>query len=444
MKLPRIHPKYKDGVNEFLNLAFTRAAVDGCINCPCKKCVFRDLHNWENVHSHLICHGFVEGYTLWNFHGEGLPSMEIEQSMDCDSNDEGLNDIDDIDMLLNDTFGNLGEGEEQNAGANNFFKLMEEGKKELYPGCKNFSKLSFTIRLYLFKCINRVSNVAFSDLLELLQEVMPEANLPKSYYEAKKTINSLGLGYKKIHACPKDCILYRKEYENAESCHVCGTSRWKEYDQKEINEGNRSKIPAKVLRHFPLQPRLQRILMCSETAEEMTWHERKRKNDGNLRHPADGQCWKDFDSMFADFAKDPRNVRLGLASDGFSPFGTMSVSHSTWPVVLINYNLPPWMCLKPEYLILSLLIPGPNYPGMDIDVYLQPLIDELKELWQYGVETYDAFSKRYFNMRAALLWTVNDFPAYAMLSGWSTQGRLACPCCHYDTCSQYYYVPNNI
>ncbi|CAH9108107.1 unnamed protein product [Cuscuta europaea] len=53
------------------------------------------------------------------------------------------------------------------------------------------------------------------------------------------------------------------------------------------------------------------------------------------------------------------------------------------------------------------------------------------------LKTYDAFSKRYFNMRAALLWTVNDFPAYAMLSGWSTQGRLACPCCHYDTCSQY-------
>ncbi|XP_052722912.1 uncharacterized protein LOC108345441 isoform X1 [Vigna angularis] len=32
-------------------------------------------------------------------------------------------------------------------------------------------------------------------------------------------------------------------------------------------------------------------------------------------------------------------------------------------------------------------------------------------------------------MRAALLWTINDFPAYGMLSGWSTHGRLACPHC---------------
>ncbi|CAM8996305.1 unnamed protein product [Rhodiola kirilowii] len=36
-------------------------------------------------------------------------------------------------------------------------------------------------------------------------------------------------------------------------------------------------------------------------------------------------------------------------------------------------------------------------------------------------------------MRAALMWTVSDFPAYAMLSGWSTQGKLGCPCCMEDT-----------
>jgi hypothetical protein len=32
-------------------------------------------------------------------------------------------------------------------------------------------------------------------------------------------------------------------------------------------------------------------------------------------------------------------------------------------------------------------------------------------------------------MRAALMWTINDFPAYGMLSGWSTHGRFACPHC---------------
>jgi len=32
-------------------------------------------------------------------------------------------------------------------------------------------------------------------------------------------------------------------------------------------------------------------------------------------------------------------------------------------------------------------------------------------------------------MRVALMSTINDFPAYGMLSGWSTHGRLACPHC---------------
>ena len=32
-------------------------------------------------------------------------------------------------------------------------------------------------------------------------------------------------------------------------------------------------------------------------------------------------------------------------------------------------------------------------------------------------------------MKAAFLWTINDFPAYAMLSGWSTAGIDGCPIC---------------
>ncbi|XP_072087138.1 uncharacterized protein [Arachis hypogaea] len=41
-------------------------------------------------------------------------------------------------------------------------------------------------------------------------------------------------------------------------------------------------------------------------------------------------------------------------------------------------------------------------PGNDIDVYLQSLIDELKQLWA-GVNTYDASEKKNFKMHAALL-----------------------------------------
>ena len=74
-----------------------------------------------------------------------------------------------------------------------------------------------------------------------------------------------------------------------------------------------------------------------------------------------------------------------------------------WLVVLIPYNLPPWICMKQTFFMLSLLIPGPTSPGNDIDIYLQPLIDELNDLWDVGVETYNASTKQNLCMRAAIL-----------------------------------------
>ncbi|KAA0042917.1 putative transposase [Cucumis melo var. makuwa] len=107
---------------------------------------------------------------------------------------------------------------------------------------------------------------------------------------------------------------------------------------------------------------------------------------------------------------------------GFNSFGQMSTSYSMWPVVLLPYNLPPWKCMKEINFFMSLLIPGPKSPGREIDVYLQPLIEELKELWTFGVRTYDSLTGQFFQLYAALLWTINDFPAYGDLSGWSTKG----------------------
>ncbi|XP_068317098.1 uncharacterized protein [Pyrus communis] len=80
---------------------------------------------------------------------------------------------------------------------------------------------------------------------------------------------------------------------------------------------------------------------------------------------------------------------------------------------------------------------GPRSPGKEIDVYMRPLIDELNELWEVGIPTYDAFSNQSFTMKAAVLWTISDFPAYGMLSGWSTHGYKACPHCMHDKESIY-------
>jgi hypothetical protein len=66
---------------------------------------------------------------------------------------------------------------------------------------------------------------------------------------------------------------------------------------------------------------------------------------------------------------------------------------------------------------LSMVIPGQSSPGWNIDVCLRPLIDELTQLWSFRALTYDISRKQNFVMRTALMWTINDFSAYGMVSG---------------------------
>ena len=58
-----------------------------------------------------------------------------------------------------------------------------------------------------------------------------------------------------------------------------------------------------------------------------------------------------------------------------------------------------------------MLISGPKQRGNDIDVYLEPLIEDLKELWDKGVDVFDANKNEVFKMRAMIFSTINEFPA---------------------------------
>ncbi len=129
--------------------------------------------------------------------------------------------------------------------------------------------------------------------------------------------------------------------------------------------------------------------MNDTTLTYMRWHKEEIVDDGKVRHPANSLAWKHIDEKYGDrFESDPRNVRIGLASDGFNPIGMLNATYTTWAVILIPYNLPPWLCLKQSYWMISMLVPGPRSPGMNIEVYLQPLIDELKQGCQGEKEFY--------------------------------------------------------
>ncbi|XP_060213667.1 uncharacterized protein LOC132640887 isoform X2 [Lycium barbarum] len=435
----RNNPLYENGAKEFLHFASLDRPDSSEILCPCRKCRNMIFVPTDLIVEHIVVDGFLTSYTTWIYHGERSSSSVSVDKLDRD---------DEMQDMLHEAFGipptsgfvdididgdGFGGSNLHNKGfdkkTEEFFNLLKEAERELYPGSK-YSLLSFLVPLLHLKCLNGWSNNSFSMLLELLKDVLPEGEtLPKSFNDAKKIIKDLGLEYKKIHACPNDCMIYWNEMKDRTDCKFCKAPRYKHFKGESVNSSSEiSKIPAKVFRYFPFIPRLQRLFMSAKTSTEMRWHAEGRTRDGVMRHPADSIAWRKFDEAHVDFAQDPRNVRLGLASDGFSPFKSMSISHSTWPVVFVPYNLPPWLCMKQPYMILSMIIDGPRAPGNDIDVYLRPLIDELKELWA-GVDTYDASNNQMFQMRASLLWTISDFPALGNLSGYGVKTRYSCPCC---------------
>ncbi|XP_074362564.1 uncharacterized protein LOC141702850 [Apium graveolens] len=220
-------------------------------------------------------------------------------------------------------------------------------------------------------------------------------------------------------------VYYTVERDEDETkCRICQASRWKLNKKGDELEG----IPAKVLWYFPLIPRLRNFFNSPQTSKDLTWHDRKRLKDGKLRHPADAQTWKEVDVRWPDFSSDPRNLRLDLSSNGFNLFRSCNLDYSCWPVLMLIYNLPPWLCMKRKYIMLCLLIFGSTQPGNDIDVFLQTLIDDLKKLW-HGKQVYDAYKNEQFLLRGILLWTISDYPAYSNLSGNIIKGYNGCPIC---------------
>ncbi|CAL9020631.1 unnamed protein product, partial [Prunus brigantina] len=158
-----------------------------------------------------------------------------------------------------------------------FANVIGDGDQPLYPGCRKYTKLSTLVKLYNLKAKHRMSDVCFT-----------EGNtIPASMYEAKKTLCALGLSYEKMHACPNDCILHRKEYEDSTNCPTCGISRISRSKDSILKEG----VPAKVVWYFPSIPRFKRMFQSHEIAKSLTWHAARKSIDGQMS-PADSPSWK--------------------------------------------------------------------------------------------------------------------------------------------------------
>ena len=231
----------------------------------------------------------------------------------------------------------------------NFDKLLDDAKREVYSGCKDYTLLKFVIEMMNVKVMANLTNKGLDMILDLLIKFLLKGNLiSRSTYEAKVFLRDLGLSYEHIHSCKNDCVLFWKENKNLFECPVCKESTYK------VNHASGMKIAHKVLRYFPLTPRLRRLYMSRKRVEDMRWHRDKCVDNRISRHSADSEEWKEFDLQHLEFALEPHNVRLGLAMDGFNTFGNMNNSYNMWHVILIPYNLLPWSVINEQFFYVVL------------------------------------------------------------------------------------------
>ncbi|XP_039805058.1 uncharacterized protein LOC120669355 [Panicum virgatum] len=198
---------------------------------------------------------------------------------DCDA-DGGVGD-----MLHDYHEAHFGEGpqeeEEPEASAKAYFEMLEATQKPLHSHTK-VSRLDAIGRLMALKSQFSLSRDAFDSLLTVFGSILPEN-----------------------HITPKSM----KEHEKDAYCPKYKASRFLEVDSGDGQPKKQLTIPVKILRYLPFIPRIQRLFMTEEFAQQMTWHKKGvRYNPDKMVHPSDGESWKNFDRIHRDKANEARNL----------------------------------------------------------------------------------------------------------------------------------------
>jgi hypothetical protein len=96
-------------------------------------------------------------------------------------------------------------------------------------------------------------------------------------------------------------------------------------------------------------------------------------------------------------------------------------------------------CVTKESILCCLFLSKvrSKQAGTDIDVFLEPLIEDMTKLWNEGVRMWDQYQQEYFTLYAIIFVCIYDAPGGFTLSG-KTKGKSgACSICVDKTASVY-------
>ncbi|KAF8707585.1 Transposase family tnp2, partial [Rhizoctonia solani] len=253
----------------------------------------------------------------------------------------------------------------------------------------------------------RPTESLFAELIRRYQPIdSPEGTRIPSIKQLRSLARKLsGLAAKRHHCCVNSCVAFIGYLGHMNTCPVCHESRFDSAGK-----------PRNIFVTIPLIPQLRALFACPISAKNMQYRHTYTNNNNTIADIFDSLRYLELRNLFVlidgkhmpyKYFQEEHEIALGLTLDGACPFKRRT--NTCWPILAINYNLPSDERICTENMICVGVIPGPRCPA-DINSFLQPLIDELRELAR-GVAAVDANQEKLFSLRAHLLTIFGDIPA---------------------------------
>lgn len=280
-----------------------------------------------------------------------------------------------------------------------------------------------TIRAFSLKTQDHLSDRTFEKLPFIFPDTSESPEYITTARQARRRLEQLA-GFKTVtyDCCINSCMAYTGPHSSLDRCLHC----------KQLRLNSRGK-PRQTYKVTPITPRLRAAHANKARAELMKYRaEVHTHTPGFMTDIFDSSLYRELlekrvsvdgeELPYCHFS-DSRDIALGLSTDGFAPFKKRK--QTTWPIMLVNYNLPPEDRVQNNKFIPLAVVPGPRKPK-DMDSFLWPIVRELMQL-QLGVPAYDFLSDSMFMMRAYLIRVFGDIPAVSMVMRMKGHNG-TCPC----------------
>lgn len=261
------------------------------------------------------------------------------------------------------------------------------------------------LRAFAFKTEENLSDKSY----ERLRHTFAELNLAS--FKVTRSRAQFLASFKPIpyDCCINSCCCFVGPRKDDQECPYCSEARF-----------NGQGKPRKRFTYIPLIPRLVAYFKNPLLVNQMKYRQQFQTDPSRTTDIFDGSNYKTLRKTHVTvggekqrhrYFEDPRDIALGLSTDGFAPFKKRK--HTCWPLILFNYNLPPEIRFLIQHIICIGVIPGPKKPK-DFDSFLWLIVEELLEL-SAGVRAFDVTTETMFALRAFLILVFGDMPAISMV-----------------------------